>query len=859
MSGKKISELQELTSLENNDLLVVVDDSEANIENKTKNVKVSTVRSEIDAAVQVEQTARVQQDGVLQSSIDAEISARQDADAALEDRISPIEYRSQFNNIYAYEDNAAVYADGAAPIADPSLLRRDGWYFTNIVAGSKINWYFFDGNPLSATYQGQITLENFSAYAVVTLDSLASSPIIGIYTLPTGSGDVLPGFAHSRLAYSGYVAGSPEIGKKCLIYVGDDPLVHPELPRFKMALSVGSSSGDQDPSEIVLTASFGSNSSASVGSVQFLAESLGVHSPSVKQEMDLRVRTVTSINGQVGDVVINAAEESRSLIADVFNNTGSPIPKMTVVYINGGQGDMPTVALAQANSESSSSKTFAVTAELIGNMLLGKAVVSGALKGLDTTVFGAVEGTTLYLSPTVAGGITATKPVAPNHMVAIGKLVRVHQNQGVIEVSIQNGYEIDELHDVLVSGVTDGQVLKYDQSTSLWKNQTLTAADVGLSTVSSDLNNKANTNLSNLVTTSIPSGVDIISNSGSGVQFDVKTIGSASGNTGIGSFGSGSTTLGGSGYVELISGTGNASSGVAYVETGKASTGTSGGVQILTGRIANDGYAINNGSNGSNTGSIVIQSGLVNSTFSYPVGSVVKSGAISISSGASNSAAGSGNVTMQSGTSSSSTGFSGQALLRSGDATVSGGSTGNTFVLSGSVSDGAGNSGATEVRSGTTVDGTTGNVSVSSGVSSGLGSSGFAQLKSGNTVNGSTGNALVYSGESTGTGNTGIAQLFSGGSVSGSTGNVTVASGNSSSGGATGNVTLQTGSTSGARGEVVVNSPALNMNSNKITRVAEFYFGDPDVDGTYRIRPSGGSLVTERRESGVWVVKQTIS
>jgi hypothetical protein len=714
MSGKKVSELQELISLEDNDLLVVVDDSELDIANKSKNVKVSTIRDEISEEVSSEASLRSQQDVVLQENIDAEQIRAQSAESDLQDnidqveidllaeqsiregadnalqqeidsRVGPFEHRTQFNGIYAYEDNASVYADGVAPVVDPSPFIRDGWYFTNSVAGSKINWYFFDGNPLSATYQGEATLEDFSAYAVLTLDSLASAPIIAIYTLPTGTNDVIPGFAHSRSVYSGYVSGSPEAGKKCLIYVGQDPLVHPELPRFQMAVSVASSAGDLDPSEVVLTASFGSNSAAATGSVQFLAESLGVNSPSVKQDMELRLRTVgLDVNSKISESVLPS-----------------------------------------------------------------------------------------YLSQ-------------------------------------------------------------------------------------SSLSNKANTNLSNLVTTSIPSGVDIISNSGSGVQFDVKTATSSSGNTGIVAVGSGNTTAGGSGYVEIISGTGTSTSGAVYVETSRASTGVSGSNILVTGAIANDGYLINNGSNGSSTGSVSIQSGLINSTFSYPVGSTVRSGNINVNTGNSNSRAGSGFFIAGSGIVQSSTGVSGQVEVRSGSATASGGSSGNTFVLSGSVTTGAGTSGVIEVRSGATIDGNTGAASISSGSPTGTGSSGFAQVKSGNTVNGSTGNVTIYSGASTGTGNTGVAQVFSGTSTSGSTGNVTIASGDSSSAGATGNVTLQTGSTSGARGEVVVNSPALNMNSNIITNTAAFYFGDPNVDGTYRIRPSGGSLVTERLELGVWVVKQTI-
>jgi len=196
-------------------------------------------------------------------------------------------------------------------------------------------------------------------------------------------------------------------------------------------------------------------------------------------------------DGTLGDVI----PKSRTLVSDVFNNTGSSIPKMTVVYINGGQGDMPTIALAQANSENSSSKTFAITAQAIANMTLGQAVVSGALTGLNTTVFGAVEGSTLYLSPTFPGGITAIKPSAPNHIVSVGKLVRVHLNEGVIEVAIQNGYELEELHDVAISSVQDDQFLKYEQSSQLWVNHTLTKSDVGLSNVdnTSDLDKPIST------------------------------------------------------------------------------------------------------------------------------------------------------------------------------------------------------------------------------------------------------------------------------------------------------------------------------------------------------------------------------
>lgn len=166
--------------------------------------------------------------------------------------------------------------------------------------------------------------------------------------------------------------------------------------------------------------------------------------------------------------------EAQSLVTTVFNRSQTPIPKMTVVYINGGQGNMPTVAYSIASGESSSSKTYGVTQEIIPAMGSGHVVVDGYIGGLNTDQFnptapqGDVNGVTLWLSPTVSGAMTTSKPYAPYHMVAVGKIIRTHQNQGIISVKIQNGYELEELHNVATTGATNGQFLQYNSSNSLW-------------------------------------------------------------------------------------------------------------------------------------------------------------------------------------------------------------------------------------------------------------------------------------------------------------------------------------------------------------------------------------------------------
>lgn len=183
---------------------------------------------------------------------------------------------------------------------------------------------------------------------------------------------------------------------------------------------------------------------------------------------------VDTVNGQIGNVNITDVDRASSIVTTVFNETGSPIPKFKVVYIDGGQGDLATINLASSNGEGTSSKTYGITYEQINHMGSGRVVVIGALTGVDTDQFnpssphGDINGTTLWLS--TSGNVTATKPTAPYHAVSVGTVVRTHQNAGVVEVKIQNGYELDELHNVKISGVAHNDVLVYNSGNQLWEN-----------------------------------------------------------------------------------------------------------------------------------------------------------------------------------------------------------------------------------------------------------------------------------------------------------------------------------------------------------------------------------------------------
>ena len=163
--------------------------------------------------------------------------------------------------------------------------------------------------------------------------------------------------------------------------------------------------------------------------------------------------------------------QAQNLITEVYNSTGATLTKGTVVYINGGQGNLPTVTKAIATGDSTSAQTFGIVQADITNNNNGFVVIAGKLSDIDTQAYTA--GTQLYLSSTTAGAYTSTKQYAPAHLVYVGIIVRSHPTQGVIEVKIQNGYELDELHNVSAQTPTNNDGLFYESSTSLWKNKSL--------------------------------------------------------------------------------------------------------------------------------------------------------------------------------------------------------------------------------------------------------------------------------------------------------------------------------------------------------------------------------------------------
>lgn len=151
-----------------------------------------------------------------------------------------------------------------------------------------------------------------------------------------------------------------------------------------------------------------------------------------------------------------------------YNDSGGPLVKGQVVYISGAQGNRVAVKLAQANSEATSADTIGFVAESIAAGAEGFVQTTGTIFKLNT--LGLTAGAQVYLSPSVAGGWTTTKPTAPNHLVILGFIERVSATVGSIYIKADNGYELDELHNVKITSIANNDLLQYDSSGPFWKN-----------------------------------------------------------------------------------------------------------------------------------------------------------------------------------------------------------------------------------------------------------------------------------------------------------------------------------------------------------------------------------------------------
>lgn len=184
-----------------------------------------------------------------------------------------------------------------------------------------------------------------------------------------------------------------------------------------------------------------------------------------------------SADDETVDIIMDAAVTQKigqETFYLVKNQTGSSIPKGTVVRADGTVGASGRILIAPflANGTFPSKFCIGVTSETIANGADGFVTAFGKIRQLNTASY--TEGAILYASPTSAGGFTTTVPQAPNNIVTVAIVINSSTNNGTLFIRPTFGSSINEDEGVKITSPVLNQGLFYNGG--YWVNKTIAQA-----------------------------------------------------------------------------------------------------------------------------------------------------------------------------------------------------------------------------------------------------------------------------------------------------------------------------------------------------------------------------------------------
>jgi hypothetical protein len=239
-------------------------------------------------------------------------------------------------------------------------------------------------------------------------------------------------------------------------------------------ISVATAAGT---STISLNASYSTTTHLHDGTYQ----PFGTYVTSVSGTAPITASGTTAITVGINQTAItaNSATNAEVLRTYVKNSSGASMTKGQAVYVNGADGTNVTIQLATATSEVGSSKTLGLLAQDLANNAFGYVIENGFLGTIDTSA--ATAGSSVWLGDTPGSRVYNAPPAEPSHSVFLGVVARSNLNNGEILVQVQNGYELDELHNVSAASPSDGDIIQYKTSSSLWTKSSIASAGIAAS------------------------------------------------------------------------------------------------------------------------------------------------------------------------------------------------------------------------------------------------------------------------------------------------------------------------------------------------------------------------------------------
>lgn len=148
---------------------------------------------------------------------------------------------------------------------------------------------------------------------------------------------------------------------------------------------------------------------------------------------------------------------------NVRNNTGVTIADGTPVMATGSLGASGRITVAPMDGTNPANAKFflGLTTEPILNGADGKVTSFGKVRGLNTSAY--VDGDTLYISPSVIGGLTNVEPTGGDISMAVAFVVNSHTN-GTLFVRVNNVNRNEFAH--LIHTHTTSEITDFDTEVS---------------------------------------------------------------------------------------------------------------------------------------------------------------------------------------------------------------------------------------------------------------------------------------------------------------------------------------------------------------------------------------------------------
>lgn len=178
-------------------------------------------------------------------------------------------------------------------------------------------------------------------------------------------------------------------------------------------------------------------------------------------------------NGTLIEVITigSAAAEDYNQTLLFYGKASAAITKGQAVMFAGVQGDHFLIAPAvQATIEANHEYILGIAKQDFAINEFGYVTEFGRVSGLNTSAFS--EGDIIWYdsASATAGAITTTEPTPPNAKIQLAAVIRSHPAEGVLFVRPTIYHGIEELENVNITGLADGNLLAYNNATSNWEN-----------------------------------------------------------------------------------------------------------------------------------------------------------------------------------------------------------------------------------------------------------------------------------------------------------------------------------------------------------------------------------------------------